>query len=99
MVCERSWAFGEETLRHLVRAIEDDPATAENVRLCSSLMLALNRNIANASCGPRRRMTLVFRRASRNLMHGKINSLGFGLLVRMATTAGLRVSMKIRKAA
>lgn len=34
-----------------------------------------------------------------NLVRGKINSFGLDLLVKMATTAGLRVSMKIEKAA
>jgi predicted XRE-type DNA-binding protein len=32
-------------------------------------------------------------------MRGKINSFGLDMLVKMATSAGLRVSLKVKKAA
>ena len=34
-----------------------------------------------------------------NLIRGKINSFGLDMLVQIATSAGLRVSMKVKKAA
>jgi predicted XRE-type DNA-binding protein len=34
-----------------------------------------------------------------NLMRGKIDAFSLNLLVRMATTAGLRVNMKVKKGA
>lgn len=34
-----------------------------------------------------------------NLIRGKINAFGLDLLVRMATKAGLRVSMRVKRAA
>jgi predicted XRE-type DNA-binding protein len=34
-----------------------------------------------------------------NLMHGRIDLFGLDILVRMAAAAGLRVTMKVKKAA
>lgn len=82
-------------------AIEDDPAVAENLKLRSSLMLALKRYILREGLTQTEaaRVFGVTQPRISNLVHGKINSFGLDLLVRMATTAGLRVSMKIGKAA
>lgn len=82
-------------------AIEDDPATAENLKLRSSLMLALKRYIQREGFTQTEaaRVFGVTQPRISNLVRGKINSFGLDLLVKMATTAGLRVSMKIEKAA
>lgn len=82
-------------------AIEDDPATAENLKLRSSLMLALKRYIQREGFTQTEaaRVFGVTQPRMSNLVRGKINSFGLDLLVKMATTAGLRVSMKIEKAA
>lgn len=82
-------------------AIEDDPAVAENLKLRSSLMLALKRFIEREGLTQTEAAEVfgVSQPRISNLVHGKINSFGLDLLVRMATTAGLRVSMRIEKAA
>lgn len=82
-------------------AIEDDPGMRENLKLRSELMVALTRHI--------RREGLTQVQAAKtfgvtqprisNLMRGKINAFSLDLLVRMATTAGLRVKMQVKKAA
>jgi predicted XRE-type DNA-binding protein len=91
----------EEIFDNVWDAIEDDPAVAENLKLRSLLMIELQRHIkrqkwtqaeaANAFGVTQPRIS--------NLMHGKINAFGLDLLVRMATKAGLRVSMKVMRAA
>ena len=82
-------------------AIEHEPAAAENLKLRSSLMLALKRYIEREGLTQTEaaRVFGVTQPRISNLVHGKINSFGLDLLVRMATTASLRVSMKIEKAA
>ncbi len=82
-------------------AIEDNPATRENLKLRSELMVALTRHIKRKGFTQSQAAKLLGVTQPRisNLMHGKINSFGLDLLVRMATKAGLRVSMKIEKAA
>lgn len=82
-------------------AVEQDPATAENLKLRSSLMLALKRYIEREGLTQTEAAKVfgVTQPRISNLMRGKINSFGLDLLVRMATTAGLRVRMKIDKAA
>ena len=82
-------------------AIEDDPGMRENLKLRSELMVALTRHI--------RRECLTQAQAAKtlgvtqprisNLMRGKINAFSLDLLVRMATMAGLRVKMQVKKAA
>ncbi|HEV2324423.1 MAG TPA: XRE family transcriptional regulator [Terracidiphilus sp.] len=82
-------------------AIEDDAATAENLKLRSSLMLSLKRYIEREGLTQTEAARLfgVTQPRISNLVHGKITSFGLDLLVRMATSAGLRVRMKIEKAA
>lgn len=82
-------------------AIEDDPATAENLKLRSALMVALTRHIKRkglTQAKAAKALGVTQPRIS-NLVHGKIDAFGLDLLVRMATAAGLRVSMSVKKAA
>ena len=82
-------------------AIEDDPAVAENLKLRSLLMIELGRHIKRekwTQAQAAKRLGVTQPRIS-NLMRGKINSFGLDMLVQMAAAAGLRVSMKVRKAA
>ncbi len=82
-------------------AIEDDPAVAENLKLRSLLMIELERRIKLekwTQAQAAKRLGVTQPRIS-NLMRGKINAFSLDLLVRMATTAGLRVKMQVRKAA
>lgn len=82
-------------------AIEPDPAMRENLKLRSVLMSELTRHIQREGLTQAQAAKLfgVTQPRISNLMHGKIDAFGLDLLVRMATTAGLRVSMKIKKAA
>lgn len=82
-------------------AIEDDPATRENLKLRSGLMVALTQHIRREGMTQgqaAKRLGVTEPRIS-NLMRGKINAFSLDLLVRMATSAGLRVTMKVGKAA
>lgn len=82
-------------------AIETDPIEAENLKLRSSLMLALTRHIKGEGLTQAQAAKLVGVTQPRisNLMHGKIELFGLDLLVKMATAAGLRVTMRVKKAA
>jgi predicted XRE-type DNA-binding protein len=82
-------------------AIEPDPAVRENLKLRSELMLAIRRMIEKKGLTQTAAAEIfgVTQPRISNLMKGKINAFGLDLLVRMATTAGLRVSMKVSKAA
>ena len=82
-------------------AIEDDPAVAENLKLRSSLMVALKRRIQREGLTQAQAAKLLGVTQPRisNLMRGKINAFSLDLLVGMATTAGLRVTIRVQKAA
>jgi predicted XRE-type DNA-binding protein len=82
-------------------AIESDPVEAENLKLRSSLMLALTRHIKSeglTQAEAARHLGITQPRIS-NLIHGKIDLFGLDLLIKMAAIAGLRVTMRIKKAA
>ena len=90
-----------ERFENVWDAIEDDPAVAENLKLRSSLMIELERHIKRqgwTQAEAAKRFGVTQPRIS-NLMRGKINAFGLDLLVKMATRAGLRVSMKVKRAA
>ncbi|MGO8733665.1 MAG: helix-turn-helix domain-containing protein [Terriglobia bacterium] len=82
-------------------AIEPDPVEAENLKLRSSLMSALishikSEGLTQAQAG---KLLGVTQPRISNLIHGKIDLFGLDLLVKMAAIAGLRVTMRIKKAA
>jgi predicted XRE-type DNA-binding protein len=81
--------------------IETDPAIAENLKLRSALMSALIRHI-NCEGLTQAQAAKVFGisqpRVS-NLIHGKIDLFGLDMLVKMATLAGLQVTLRVKKAA
>jgi predicted XRE-type DNA-binding protein len=82
-------------------AIEPNPAEAENLKLRSSLMLALTRHIEReglTQVQAARAFGVTQPRIS-NLKRGKIDVFGLDMLVKMATAAGLRVTMRVKKAA
>jgi len=82
-------------------AIEDDPGIRENLKLRSELMYALTRHIRREKWTQAEAAKLLGVTQPRisNLMRGKINAFGLDMLVQMAAAAGLRVSMKVKKAA
>ena len=82
-------------------AVEPDPAKAENLKLRSALMLALTRHIKREGLTQAEAAGVfgVTQPRISNLIHGKIDAFALDMLVKMATAAGLRVTMRIDKAA
>jgi predicted XRE-type DNA-binding protein len=82
-------------------ALEPDPAKAENLKLRSFLMSALIRHIKSEGLTQAQAAKVfgVTQPRISNLIHGKIDAFALDMLVKMATAAGLRVSMRIKKAA
>lgn len=82
-------------------AIEDTPEEAENMKLRSALMMALQEHITHAGLTQSQAAKLfgVTQPRVSDLMRGKINLFGLDALVNMASAAGLRVEMRILDAA
>ena len=82
-------------------AIENTPEEAENMKLRSVLMTALKNHITRAEMSQAQAAKLfgVTQPRVSDLMRGKINLFGLDALVNMATAAGLRIEMRVRKAA
>ena len=82
-------------------AIEDTPAQAENMKLRSSLMLALKDLIVQSGMRQSQaaKMFGVTQPRISDLMRGRIDLFAIDSLVNMLATAGLRVEMIIGKAA
>lgn len=82
-------------------AIEDTPAQAENMKLRSSLMIALQDHIAQAGMSQSQAAKAfgVTQPRISDLMRGKIDLFAIDSLVNMLTTAGLRVELRVGKAA
>ena len=81
-------------------AIEDTPEKAENMKLRSSLMIALKEHLAGTglSQGQTAELFGVTHARVSYLMRGKIDVFGLDSLVNMAA-AGLRVKLSVRRAA
>lgn len=82
-------------------AIEDTPAEAENMKLRSTLMMALKEHITHAGMSQSQAAKLfgVTQPRVSDLLRGKINLFGLDTLVNMAVAAGLHVEMRVREAA
>ncbi|MGZ8217840.1 helix-turn-helix domain-containing protein [Methylomagnum sp.] len=82
-------------------AIEDTPEEAENMKLRSSLMMALKTHIVRAGLNQSEAAKLfgVTQPRISDLMRGKINLFGLDALVNMAAAAGLRIEMRVLEAA
>lgn len=82
-------------------AIEDTPAQAENMKLRSTLMLALREHIAHQGLSQSKAAKILGVTQPRisDLMRGRIDRFAIDTLVNMLATAGLRVEMHIGKAA
>lgn len=90
-----------ETFSNVWDAIEDTPAEAENMKLRSSLMMALERHIKAqgwTQAEAARRLHVTQPRVS-DLMRGKIDVFGIDSLVNMLTAAGLQIEVRIAEAA
>jgi len=82
-------------------AIEDTAEEAQNMKLRSSLMMALKEHLTRAGMSQSQAAKLLGVTQPRisDLMRGKIGVFGLDALVNMATAAGLHVEMRVRKAA
>lgn len=82
-------------------AIEDTPAAAENMKLRSTLMMALKEHIDRTGLNQSQAAKLLGVTQPRvsDLMRGKISLFGLDALVNMAAAAGLHVEMRIMVAA
>jgi predicted XRE-type DNA-binding protein len=82
-------------------AIEDTPEEAENLKLRSSLMIALKARLNKTGLTQVQAAKLFGVTAPRvsDLMRGKINLFGLDSLVNMAVAAGLHVEMRVSEAA
>lgn len=82
-------------------AISDTPAEAENMKLRSALMIALKDHVAREGLSQARAAKILGVTQPRvsDLMRGKIDLFGLDTLVNMLSAAGLRVEMRVGKAA
>jgi predicted XRE-type DNA-binding protein len=82
-------------------ALEDTSAEAENMKLRSKLMMALEEHLTRNGISQAEAAKLLGVTQPRvsDLMRGKVNLFGLDALVNMATAAGLQVEMRVRKAA
>lgn len=82
-------------------AIEDTPAQAEDMKLRSSLMMALAEHIRREALSQSEAAKLfgVTQPRVSDLVRGKIQLFGLDALVNMAAAAGLHIEMTVAKAA
>ncbi len=82
-------------------ALEASPEAAQNMKLRSMLMMALQEHIERAKLNQAEAAKLfgVTQPRISNLMRGKIDLFALDTLVTMASAAGMRVEMRLRKAA
>lgn len=78
-------------------AIEDTPEEAENMKLRSTLMMALRNHITRTGMSQAQAARLfgVTQPRVSDLMRGKINLFALDALVNMAAAAGLHIEMRI----
>ncbi|MDR2710520.1 MAG: XRE family transcriptional regulator [Burkholderiales bacterium] len=92
--------MSNETFTSVWDAIEDTPAEAENMKLRSILMMALEQHIHSkgwTQTEAARRLGVTQPRVS-DLLRGKINLFGLETLVNMASAVGLHVEMRVLEA-
>lgn len=93
--------MSEQKFFSVWEAIEATPAEAENMKLRSSLMMALEAHIKAqgwTQAETARRLQVTQPRVS-DLMRGKIDLFGIDTLVNMLTAVGLHVQVHVAKAA
>lgn len=93
--------MSKERFASIWDAIEETPAMAENMRVRSQLMMALEDHIKaqGLSQADAARVFGVTRPRVSDLMRGKVNLFGLDTLINMASAAGLRVEVRVRRAA
>jgi predicted XRE-type DNA-binding protein len=76
-------------------ALEDTPAKAENMKMRSELMIALNQRVSGLTQAQAATLLGVTQPRVSDLSRGKLHLFALEKLVKMATTAGLRIEMKV----
>lgn len=92
--------MSNETFASVWDAIKDTAAEAENMKLRSALMMALEQQIRAKGWNQTeaaRRLGITQPRVS-DLLRGKINLFALDTLVNMVAAAGLHVEMRVLKA-
>jgi predicted XRE-type DNA-binding protein len=93
--------MSNETFASVWDAVEDTPAEAENMKLRSTLMMALEQHIRAkgwTQVEAARRLGVTQPRVS-DLLRGKINLFALDTLVNMVVAAGLHVEMRVLESA
>ncbi len=93
--------MSNETFASVWDAIEDTPAEAENMKLRSTLMMALEQHIRAkgwTQAEAARQLGVTQPRVS-DLLRGKINLFSLDTLVNMLVAVGLHVEVSVREAA
>jgi predicted XRE-type DNA-binding protein len=93
--------MSNEAFKSVWDAIENTTAEAENMKLRSTLMMALERQIKDkgwTQAEAARKLGVTQPRVS-DLLRGKINLFGLDTLVNMVVAAGLHVEMQVLDAA
>lgn len=93
--------MSNETFASVWDAIEDTPAEAENMKLRSALMMALEQHIRAkgwTQAEAARHLGVTQPRVS-DLLRGKINLFALDTLVNMLVAVGLHVEVSVREAA
>jgi predicted XRE-type DNA-binding protein len=95
------WKPMNERFENIWDAIEETPAQAENMKLRSSLMLALKDHIVQSGMSQSKAAKLfgVTQPRISDLMRGRIDLFAIDSLVNMLAAAGMRIEMNIGKAA
>jgi predicted XRE-type DNA-binding protein len=93
--------MANEQFAYVLDAIEDTPAQAENMKLRSSLMVALQDHIARTGMSQSQAAKIfgVTQPRISDLMRGRIDLFAIDSLVNMLAAAGLRVELRIADAA
>ncbi|MBP7064891.1 XRE family transcriptional regulator [Ferrovibrio sp.] len=93
--------MNSETFSSVWDALEDTAGAAENMKLRSALMMALEQRIRAkgwTQTEAARRLGVTQPRVS-DLLRGKINLFALDTLVNMAAAAGLHVEIRVQEAA
>jgi predicted XRE-type DNA-binding protein len=93
--------MANESFTSVWDAIEDTPAQAENMRLRSGLMIALEQYIEREGLTQSQAAKVfgVTQPRVSDLMRGKIGLFGLDSLVNMAAAAGLHIELRVKQAA
>jgi predicted XRE-type DNA-binding protein len=93
--------MSKERFANVWDAVEDTAAQAENMKLRSTLMMALKDHISHEGLSQTQAAKLfgVTQPRVSDLMRGKIDLFGLDSLVNMAAAAGLHVELRVMRAA